>query len=108
MTDDELYKSALLLTKRGHTRVWTGVEDVRMEDIRTGLVFFGDIPQNVWRVRLDAWRADDRAFREWFLIRDRPSGSEYQDDLLGMGVFILEVEDLAKARQEFEAITPQR
>ena len=69
-----------------------------------GLLFFGEVPPAALKQRSAAIE-EGRGAEQWFLVTDRPRGLEWKEEILERyGLWIVEVEDLARARARAELL----
>ena len=93
--DDEIDLDYLRsMIKRGAVGVLSPGEGPPMSE---SVVIFDDVSPGTVRSRRVA-STDGDIGGEWFLVTDRPRGREWIDDVAEIGLFVIEVEDLAKAR----------
>lgn len=88
----------------GLLSIYGGVND----SADRGLLFFDEVPKSALNLRASRI-AEGRGGEQWFLVTDRPRGSEWKDELLDRyGLWVSEVEDLAAARRRLEEIASER
>lgn len=93
----DLLESVRASLRLGLVRVWTGPAS----SLDQGLLFFGELPPPAALERRGAAIEEGRGGEQWFLVTDRPRGMEWKEEILDRyGLWIIEVEDLARARAE--------
>ena len=100
MKDAELLESLRASLQLGLIQIYSG----GAASPERGLVFFGDVPAEILDCRGLAVE-QGRGGAEWFLVTDRPRGSEWKDEVLDRrGLWVVEVDELARVRHELEEV----